>query len=96
MKLSPTLTNQSLSLYLSLKQWAALTRTLVVRMVAAHMKYASPDSLLRKRLASQGKVPSGAEVAPALSSSVQMIRPEKHQIVKKNITWPEKIKIKLI
>ena len=28
-----------------------------VRMVAAHMKYASPDSRLRKRLASQGKVP---------------------------------------
>ena len=57
MKLSPTRTNQSLSSHFSLKQWAAETRTLGVRMVAAHMKYASPDSRLRKRLASQGKVP---------------------------------------
>ena len=84
MKLSPTLTNQSLSSHFSLKQCAAETSTLGVRMVAAHMKYASPDSLLRKRLASQGNVPSGAEVAPALSSSVQMIRPEKRQLVKKD------------
>jgi len=44
-------------------------------MVAAHMKKASPEARRRKREASQGKVPAGAAAAPALVSSVQMIRP---------------------
>ena len=43
---------------LSLKQWAADTRTRDVRMVAAHMKYASPEPCLRNSEASQGKLPS--------------------------------------
>jgi hypothetical protein len=44
-------------------------------MVAAHMKKASPEARRRKREASQGKVPAGAAAAPALVSSVQIIRP---------------------
>ena len=43
---------------LSLKQCAADTRTLVVRMVAAHMKYASPELCRRNSEASHGKLPS--------------------------------------
>ena len=62
---------------LSLKQWAADTSTLEVRMVAAHMKYASPELCLRNSEASQGKLPSSGWVAPALSSSVQTIRPRR-------------------
>ena len=58
-----------------MKQWAAETRTLEVRMVAAHMKYASPELCLRNSEASQGKLPSSGCEAPALSSSVQTIRP---------------------
>ena len=60
---------------LSLKQWAAETRTRDVRMVAAHMKYASPELCLRNSEASQGKLPSSGCVAPALSSSVHTMRP---------------------
>ena len=60
---------------LSLKQWAAETRTLDVRMVAAHMKYASPELCLRNSEASQGKLPSSGCEAPALSSSVHTMRP---------------------
>ena len=60
---------------LSLKQCAVDTSTLEVRMVAAHMKYASPVLCLRKSEASQGKPPSSGWAAPALSSSVQMMRP---------------------
>ena len=62
---------------LSLKQCAADTRTLVVRMVAAHMKYASPELCRRNSEASQGKLPSGGALAPGLSSSVQIIRPRR-------------------
>ena len=60
---------------LSLKQWAADTRTRDVRIVAAHMKYASPELCLRNSEASQGKLPSSGCEAPALSSSVHTMRP---------------------
>jgi hypothetical protein len=53
----------------------AYTLYLGLTMVAAHMKKASPEARRRKREASQGKLPAGAGAAPALFSSVQMMRP---------------------
>ena len=63
---------------LSLKQCAAETRTLVVRMVAAHMKYASPELWRRNSEASHGKLPSSgwanhSSVSPRSDQSEESI-----------------------